>query len=412
VRGSPGTASPLEEATSVFDSLGAIAAYRGWHALEQSLPGKIDIIDFDLIPDITTKTERFQSRRQVLDRIRSLRDSVAVVDERSEFIWAKLNASCYYLHCLEGQDFEFYEQVRNMLGKTPELIAEGDIAQQERTVFQLLEAFGVPLTGGRPRRVDFQEFADSIRIHEDAAEVEARKTAARLLPVVLTLLGFDGLGIRYRVELVKEDSYWVGWTSGVKGDFLLRFNFHSRHRWHKGDMEYLILHEVCGHLVHAAILAREIEEGRLDPFIGITTVHDPHAFMGEGIADALTYFFPDEIPLSAHAVLSREQRSLRDYLNNNAHILINMGEAEWELLGYLLRNPFTPRDMAELNLERWRCHALWRSYQYSYGIALKYHKTFASRMSREQRIQYLRYAFGRYVTPRRLIEYANSLMRS
>lgn len=396
----------------MFNAREAIAVYRGWELLEHRLPQEIRsaVIDFDLVPEIPD-TEDFDSREQVLSRILNLLDSVEVVDETSEFIQAKLNASAYYLRSLMGEQFEFYDYVRNMLGITPELVSEETIDEQKRRVFTLLAEFGVPIVQEEPKKQDFAIFAESIRIYEDEAEKEAREKEAKFLPITLNILGFNDLQVPHRIELVKEEGYWVGWSLGKKGNLLLKYNFHPIHRWRKGDMEYLTLHEVCGHFVHAASLAREIEEGRLDPFIGITTVHDPHGFMGEGIADALTYFFPEELPLSVYGVLSREQRNWRDYLNNNAHILINMGWEENKLLEYILTNPFASTEVARLNLRRWREHSLYRSYQYAYGIALKYHKTFAARMNLDQKIRFLRYAFTRYVTPTRLIDYANSLMQ-
>ena len=400
----------------MFDNREAIKVYRGWEALEKSLPKetRVEVIDFDLVPEIAD-VESFNSREEVLSRVLQLRSSVAVVDEITEFIWAKFNASAFYLQILLSVVLpEFYEHVRNMLGITPELISEETIVQQKKKVIELLSSFGVRMSNGELDKVSFAAFDDSIRVYKEEAEKEARENEARLLPAVRNLLGFSDLQIPHnKIRLRRVNRFWLGWSSGKKGDFLLQYNFHPRNRWRKGDMEYLTIHEVCGHFVHAASLAKEIErrdEGRLDPFIGITTVHDPQGFMGEGIADALTYFFPEEIPLSRYGVLSREQRVWRDYLNNNGHILINMGWDKQELMKYLLANPFTSTQTAERNLQTWQTHPLFRAYQYAYGIALKYHQRFAAKMNREQKVRYLHYAFTRYVTPRRLIEYAERLM--
>jgi hypothetical protein len=144
--------------------------------------------------------------------------------------------------------------------------------------------------------------------------------------------------------------------------------------------------------------------------IGVTTVHEPHTFMGEGIADAVAYFFPEEVPLSAYGQLALVRHVWRDYLNNNAHILVNMGWDEQMLLDYLLQNPFTTPERARFDLERWRTHPLLRAYQYAYGIATKYHQVFLRQMSRTQRVQYLRYGFRRYVTPARLIAEAQRIV--
>jgi hypothetical protein len=373
--------------------------------LEESLPKGVgvSIVDFDLVPEYP-EAEPFTSREQVLPRLLALREQVEVRDETTEFIRAKLNASVYYLRLLQGAEAEYYEHVRTMLGITPELIPEDEVDRQRRKLVALLKRLGLRFPSRRPHPADFRAFDDAIRLTKEQAEKDANAQAAKFLPVVLDLLGFPELKVSYRIQLVEEEAYWRGWTSGRKDDLLLRFNFHRNHRWRRGDMEYLTLHEVCGHFVHAALLARRIEAGELDPFIGISSVHDPHGFMGEGIADGLTYFFPDEIPLSPYGVLAREQTILRYYLDNNAHIRVNLGDSPLRLLGYLQRNPFTPFATADLNLQRWRHNPLLRAYQYSYGIACKYHRRFAERMNRAQKVAYLRYAFQRYVTPQRLID--------
>lgn len=395
----------------MFDSREAIAVYRGWDALEKNLPEsqRVEVIDFDLVPEIQD-TEHFENRREVLARILELRDSIEVIDETSEFLQAKLCASGHYLRALEGEQFEFYEHVRAMLGITPELIPEDAIGQQQAIVVDLLGGLGVPSEDGQPVKQAFSAFEKAVRIYEEEAAVQAELAEQRFLPTVLSLLGMEALQVSHQpIEFVRERAYWRGWSSGTRGSFLLRYNFHPNHLWRQGDMEFLTLHEVCGHFVHAASLAREIQEGRLDPFIGITVVHDPHGFMGEGIADAMSYFFPKNIRLSPYGVLACEQYKWRDYLNNNAHILVNMGWPEGRLLRYLLSNPFTPRRSAALNLDRWRTSPLFRAYQYAYGISRKYHERFAADLTHEQKIAYLRWAFTRYVTPRRVIEYLEEL---
>jgi hypothetical protein len=95
---------------------------------------------------------------------------------------------------------------------------------------------------------------------------------------------------------------------------------------------------------------------------------------------------------------------------NNVHILINMGWPREQLMSHQLANPFTDEASASRNLDKWRTDPLWRAYQYSYGISRKYNEVFAVKMTTQQKIDYLMYAFTRYVTPRRLIEYAEHLL--
>jgi hypothetical protein len=396
-----------------FDSRSAIAVYRGWHALEESLPAesRASVIDFDLVPDIANR-ERFSSRDEVRARIEQLRGTVDQTDEVGEFIFAKLNASLTYLRCLAGEQLEFYEHVRGMLGKTPELVSGEQIAAQRHVVLSLLRDFGVQLAGEQPDPASFSAFDHSIRLDQAAALDESASAAERFIPAIQQLLGFGDIRIPFRTEADIADAYWVAWASGGRDDLLLRLNFHEANHWRSGDLEFVMLHEVCGHFLHATLVARRIQAGELDPFLGITTVHDPQAFMDEGSANALGHFFEEDVPLSPYGVLSREQRLLRDYLNNNAHVLINMGSPHDELLASMLTNPFTVEAYARRNLATWPRHPLLRSYQYAYGIGQKYHQRWATRMSREQRIRYLRYALSTYVTPDRLIARADEIART
>ncbi len=395
-----------------FDARAAIAAYRGWHALEDSLPtdSSVEVIDFDLVPEIGD-LEPFSSRAQVAARIEELQGSVDPVDDVGEFILAKLNASAVYLRCLAGEQLEFYEHVRGMLGVTPELVSNDHVDERREVVFALLRDLGVRFEGSKPEPGSFAAFDESIRIFEQDASAEAGAAAERFLPAITRLLGVGDLQIPYRTAADSVDAYWYAWAAGGRDDMVLTLNFHPTIHWRRGDLEFLMLHEVCGHFLHAALVARRIQAGDLDPFVGITAVHDPQAFGDEGSADALGHFFQDEAPLSPYGVLAREQRLLRDYLNNNAHILINMGWPHDELLASMLTNPFTVEAYARRNLATWTSHPLRRSYQYVYGIAQKYHRRWAALMNREQRLEYMRYALTTYVTPDRLMARANEIAK-
>lgn len=396
-----------------FDSRAAIAVYRGWHALEESLPAesRASVIDFDLVPEIEDR-EQFSSRDEVAARIEQLRASFDPSDEVGEFILAKLSASATYLRCLAGEQLEFYQHVRGMLGITPELVPAEQVADQREKVHGLLRDLGVRFGGDGPDPTSFFEFEARIRLDQAGALEEADSAAGQFVPAIQQVLGFGDLRIPFRTAADIADAYWYAWASGSRDDMVLRLNFHDTNHWRRGDLEFLMLHEVCGHFQHATLVARGIQAGELDPFIGITTVHDPQAFIDEGSADALTHFFEDDVPLSPYGVLAREQRVLRDYLNNNAHILVNMGWPHDELLASILTNPFTVESYARRNLATWVGHPLVRSYQYSYGIAQKYHRRWAAGMNREQRIRYLQYALTRYVTPDRLIAQADEIANS
>jgi len=212
--------------------------------------------------------------------------------------------------------------------------------------------------------------------------------------------------------LVEERDYWMGWTSTTpEGLLLLRYNFHPMHNWFQGDMEFLTLHEVGGHFLQAGLLKRRIASGEVNPVIGITTVQEPHTFIGEGTADALSYFLTEvEETLSPLGLLAREQRATRDYVQNNAHIWVNQGRNPDELVEYIMEyHPFSKEERIRVNLENWRSNPSRRAYQYVYGISLYYHRQFKERLTVEQRKEYLRYAMSSYETPSQIMAYVDQL---
>ncbi len=176
-------------------------------------------------------------------------------------------------------------------------------------------------------------------------------------------------------------------------------------------MEFLTLHEVGGHFVQAGLLRRRIASGEVNPVIGITTVQEPHTFVGEGTADALSYFLPEvEEALSTLGILAREQRATRDYVQNNAHIWVNQGRDPDELVDYIMEcHPFSKEERIRVNLENWRSNPSRRAYQYVYGISLYLHHQFKERLTVEQRKVYLRHAMSGYETPRQIIEFIDQL---
>jgi len=377
--------------------------YRGWDALER--PNGIDIIDFDLVPRVDP--EPVQSRREVLDRLRSLREGINPTNRQEEFIKAKLNASIYYLRALMGEEIPYEEYVENITGIRPELIPDEDIERQRKILNEVMERVGY-----RPERESFEGFVSRLRIEKGEAEKEARKCEDVLIPTALKALNLEDLEFPHEIRFVEEEDYWMGWTSTTpEGLLLLRYNVHPIHTWYQGDMEFMTLHEVGGHFVQAGLLRRGIESGEVNPIIGITTVQEPHTFVGEGTADALSYFLPEvEEAFSPEGILAREQRMLRDYVQNNAHIWVNQGHNSEELVAYIQSYyPLSTEERIKLNLKNWQTNPSRRAYQYIYGISRYYHGQFMERLTPEKRKEYLRYAMAGYETPAQIMEYVEGL---
>lgn len=382
-----------------------IKTYRGWHELEKS--SGIDIIDFDLIPAI--EGEKFRSRDEVLEKLRFLHDQIEPKNSQEEFIKAKINSSTYYLRALMGEKIPYREYVENIIGIAPQEIPENEISVQKEIMNDLLREVGY-----KPSKESFYQFSQRIRLtSKKQARIQADECERTLIPIVLEELGFQHIKFPHKIRFVEERNYWMGWTSTTQEGLLLRYNFHPLREWYLGDMEFMTLHEVGGHFVQAAILKKRIEYGEVNPLIGVTTVHEPHTFIGEGTANAISYFLPEvDKALSPYGLLARAQRTVRDYVQNNAHIWINEGRSEDELVEYIMEHhPFSSEENIRMNLNNWKNNPLRRAYQYVYGISQYYHHQFYQKLNQEKQKIYLKHAMSRYETPNQIIQFVDHLAR-
>ncbi len=383
---------------------GIIALYRGWHALEET--EGIEIIDFDLVPHIKDQKD-FTSRREVLSYLIKLRNNfpVEAESEDKQFLKAKVQASIWYLKALMGEEIPFSLYIANTLGLRPCFISEEIIRRQKERVQALLSEFGVP------DKRTAKQLSEDLRLTREKAEEETKRAQELYLPRVFALLDKEETSLPYQLSSVEEKAYWQAWTgTDPEGGLKLTFNFHPCQTWHKGDPEFLVLHEIGGHFLQMTMVKEAIKQRIVNPALGLTTVHDPHSFVSEGIADTLSLFL--NIPLSRFGLLAREHRKLRNYLCNNAHIWVNEGEDPEELVPYLLQHPFLKEEKVRLNLRNWVQDPLLRVYQYSYGITDYFHTLWASLLNPQQRRAYARYALSRMATFSQAGAFLNRLIMS
>ncbi len=381
-----------------MDTQRIIALYRGWHELD-------GVIDFDLIPE-RGETTPFKERSEVLSHLIELRGESELRPQREDeqFLKAKLQSSIWYLRALMGEEIPFPLYIINTLGLRPCFISEEVIQREKEKVRALLSEFGVP------KKRTAKELSEDLKLTREEAEKEAKRAQELYLPRVLALLDSEKAALPYKLSFAEKKAYWQAWSKTSEGEFELTLNFHPCQTWHKGDLEFLVLHEIGGHFLQMKMVKEAIEEGRINPALGLTTVHDPHTFVSEGIADAISYFL--EIQLSPYGALAREQRKLRNFLNNNAHIRANEGEDPEKLVRYLLQHPFLREEKIRLNLKNWVQDPLLRTYQYCYGISDYFHTLWEEMLNPQQKRAYARYALSRMVTFSQAGEFLKRLIMS
>jgi len=383
----------------------AVDVYTRWNELEKQLTTQWgtgeDIIDFDLLQP--RKVPEFKSRFQVLEKLEDLYDRVEPTTNEEQFIKAKLNASIYFIRALMGELIPFPEYMKNLTGVSPQLIPEEVVQKQKELMYAHMKDLGY-----KPESEPFEEFYKRIIISKEEALRQMETVKTTVPPLVQKVLDFDYLVIDHEIKKVEVDDFWGSWSSKKPGEpFLLRFNFHPTKQWRNGDIRRLALHEYV-HFIHGQNLMNGIVKLQINPFIGITTVHDPHTFSAEGTANTILHLPEVEQGFSKYELLSRDRVITQHYLTNNAIIFANEGKNQDQILDYFSDFPFLTKKLVIDSIARWKKPSR-KVYECVYGISHYTHRQLLDRLPPEKQKEFLRYELTTYEMPERLIEFANSL---
>jgi hypothetical protein len=343
-----------------------IALYRGWQALESDLGG-IDVIDFDLTA--TTDRFTFSSRHEVLLALETAGRSLTVNDINSEFNYARLQASIYYLNACLGEQIPFFDYVEKTMGIIPQRFSEVLLLDSYDRCDALLEEIGLKFCPNYRAEYETQCLIQDktqvkAQIHQQLEKWLQRLGQYIQLPELKSVT----------VSFAEVDAYWSNWVSGSVCDgFNLRVNLHPRIKYLKGTPSLLAAHEYCGHLIQVQQWAMNLADRTINPSYGFTTVHTPEAFTMEGLADVLVYILADESTLNFDEKLARQLTWHSRLVSNNVHYLINTGHAFRDVFAYCRKYlPFADARTIESSIRDRSCSPLGRTYQYVYGLALDY----------------------------------------
>jgi len=389
----------------VFDSKSIVELYRGWDRLEKSASGsQAYVIDFDLAP--SEGSAEFQSRIEILEYLLQLRDSISVESSRDVFIYAKLNASIYYLRALMGEQIPFEEYVLNTMGVFPKLFSEQKIEAARASVCAHLADFGLGFD--RSYKKDFENRF----VLEDAAAIQKQLMESKELWLqrLREYVHFDDLG-ELNVSFVEVNEYWTNWISGSSRDGnFLQINLHPRNTIKRGEPVLLALHEICGHAVQMSLLRHNVKVGELEEAFGITTVHTPDQFITEGLAQTLPYILASEDELSQEVLLIRDLLAYESMVYSNAHYQINTGCPVKEVYEYLaLRLPFVSPVSLESELRDRSRDPMFRSYQYVYAIAADFFRMALCPLDTKTKAYILAEIYTTPMTPKQLMQFIASV---
>jgi len=368
-----------------------------WNRFEKQ--NKVNIIDFDLVQQGPSNPGIFKSRYEVEKELLQIIDEYSSISNKNEFISSKLTACKYYLSALKGKKHPFNEYVSNTMGVIPKTFPKGVLDDQLKITAETYKKNGYSY-----EKSSLAKFEKENQLSQKQIESTFKKFRNDILPKVIKWLGLQ-VELTYKIKFVDIDTYWMNWIStDENGDILLQYNLNSRHKWFRGSTEYLVFHEICAHALQTLSWKKQITLGKLNPFVGLTTVFSPEQFFLEGIAESLFYFYPSN-PFSDFGMVSLHTDHLYWLVMNNAHIMANSGTPTNKIILFIKKYLPTRNEEEILkNLKERVEDPLFRTYQYIYGIALYYHKQIASRLTNEQRREYVLDIYQNIYNPKKILD--------
>lgn len=368
-----------------------------WNRFEKQ--NKVDIIDFDLVQQGPSNLGIFKSRHEVEKELLQITDEYSTIPNKNEFISSKLTACKYYLSALKGKKHPFNEYVSNTMGIIPKTFPKGVLDDQLKITAETYKKIGYSY-----EKSSLEIFEKENQLSQKQIESTFKKFKDDILPKVIKWLRLQ-VELTYKIKFVDIDTYWMNWIStDENGDIFLQYNLNSRHKWFRGSTEYLVFHEICAHALQTLSWKKQITLGKLSPFVGLTTVFSPEQFFLEGIAESLFYFYPSN-PFSDFGMVSLYTDHLYWLVMNNAHIMANSGIPTNKIILFIKKYLPTRNEEEILkNLKERVEDPLFRTYQYIYGIALYYHKQIASRLTNEQRREYVLDIYQNLYNPKKILD--------
>lgn len=368
-----------------------------WSRFEKQ--NNVDIIDFDLIQQGENSPGAFNNREEAEKELLRLINDYNTTSNKNEFISAKLNACKYYLSALQGKKFPFNEYVSNTMGIMPKVLPTKVLDDQLKTTADAYKKIGYSY-----EKSSLKKYEKENQLSQKQIEPTFKKFRDEILPEVIKWLGLQ-VELKYHIKFVDIDTYWMNWIStDENGEILLQYNLNSRHKWFKGSTEYLVFHEICAHALQTLSWKNQIIRGKLNPFVGLTTVFSPEQFFLEGIAESLFYFYPSN-PFSDFGLVSLHTDHLYWFVMNNAHIMVNSGHSANKIIQFVKKYlPTRSEKEIAKNLKERVNDPLFRTYQYIYGIALYCHKQIASRLTKKQRREYVLDIYQNIYNPETILD--------
>ena len=361
----------------------------GWDALEQKL-GADAVIDFNLLGQ--TGGTPFTHRLDVLASLKDLRRRAE--REANPLAYRRLSAHEAFLRNRMGEHWGFDPYIAATQGFRFKLFDDAYLASRKQALAKTLSQWNITYDAKAEKRFE----ALDREIPEANVATFYTDLMARRKPELEALIGHKA-DFNLTIEFADVDQYWAAWVDGQGKDFRLRFNrFNVKKHWQARSTQ-LALHELLAHLVKAAILRTHIEQKKLPPWLGLTTVHGPEMFQDEGLAQTLPLFW--DVPEGQDPLVqARCQMShLSGLVWHNAHIRLHSGTPLELVVDEVTRwLPWREAGKVAHGLNSLGNHPLFRSYEFVYGASQDFFTTLAEGTDKAQHKQVLQAVYTKWLT--------------
>lgn len=300
--------------------------YRGWDKFHASLPNDqkrsiFPIVDIDVAPQIGEPTE-FKSLDAVEYRAAELLDQLpdSDADPSTELIRRKLTASVMFARMLGGEEFDFHNYVKTLTGVEAVPVSSADMWTEYQAVVTLLQEQGIAYNPDGAKV--FHERFDT-RTGKQVERMFRRAAAAGMTAVQQYVQHYPS---NFDFEYAPVDELWSGYISYLPEDerFLIRVNTNAeRYPMTAGRLAMLAYHEYVGHGEQFDLWRENIQLGRMNPALGIGTVHTPEVTQLEGVAQLMPQLFLSNENWEEQFEASHVNLRIMAY--HNAHYAVNTG---------------------------------------------------------------------------------------
>lgn len=385
-----------------------VALYRGWANYEKSIrEDGVYVIDFDLVQD--SYADKVATRWEVIEKLIEYRNALSNKDPVSAFLKDKLNGSIHYLQAVMGENTPFEKYIFNTMGIIPHLFSASKIEDISYEISDLLSEWDISY-----KHNCLEEFYLKFRI-ENFIDFENRtKTQIDFwYSKMKKLIDLPSMP-KVHFQFVNKNENWDTWIYGYSSEGIcldINMNPSMKFSFINSTPTLLATHELCGHALHMATIATEIQKGNIPPSCGLILVHGSDMIQTEGLAHLLPEFFEGQIPIDNLTKVSRKFITHRNLVLNNAYIYLSNGESIKDVYTYVVNNlPFYDGRYLELELKQWNRDPSMKSYRFIQGFSEDFFRNICENLSSEQRIAFVQQMYKLPMTYEQIKTYYHSLI--